>query len=130
MSDDSAMEIDQTLPPSAGQAPIPQPSSSFNPLTFNLLDIPRSMRSVWNQDPPIEVADGTDPNTHAATSAREYYRTMITTYISPAVKALGKNPYPGLRQRRYIPELQMNTPRYDINQPWMGTSQILQFISQ
>lgn len=130
MSDVSPMEIDQTLPSSAGKASIPQPSSPFNPLIFNHLDIPESIRSVWSQDPPIEVADGTELDIYATTSAREYYRTMITTYVSPAVKALGKNPYPGLRQRRYIPELQTHTPRYYINQPWMGTSPILSFISE
>lgn len=130
MSDGSAMEIDQTLPSGAGQASLPQRSSTFDPLTFNHLDIPRSMRSVWSQDPPIEVADGTEPEIHTATSAREYYRTVITTYVSPTVKVLGKNSYPGLRQRRYIPELETNTPRYNIDQPWMGTSPILQFVSQ
>ena len=124
------MDIDPTLPSSAGKASMPQLSSSFNPLTFNYLDIPRSMRSVWSQDPPMKVADGTEPDIHTTTSAREYYRTMITTYVSPAVKALGKNLYPGLRQRRYIPELQTHTPRYDITQPWMGTSPILSYISQ
>lgn len=130
MSDSSAMEIDQISPTGAGQASSSQPSSSFNPLTFNYLDIPRSTRSVWRHDPPIEVADGTEPKIHAATSAREYYRRMITTYVSPAVKALGTNPYPGLRQRRYIPELETHTPRYNLHRPWMGASSILQFVSK
>lgn len=121
MSDSSNMDIDRTPPFAA---------SAFNPLTFNYLSIPSSQRSIWRQDPPIEVADGTEPKTETATSAREYYRIMKTTYVSPAVKALGTNPYPGLRQRRWIPELDTETPRYNVQMPWMGISRILQFVSK
>jgi hypothetical protein len=130
MSNGSDMEIDQTSPSGAGQASSSQPSSPFNPLTFNFRDIPRSTRSVWIHDPPIEVADGNEPKTYTATSARECYRRMMTTYVSPAVKALGTDPYPGLRQRRYIPELEIHTPRYNLERPWMGKSSILQFVSK
>ncbi|KAH0398638.1 hypothetical protein KCU89_g7031, partial [Aureobasidium melanogenum] len=129
MSNGSDMEIDQTSPSGAGQASSSQPSSPFNPLTFNYRDIPRSTRSVWIHDPPIEVADGNEPKTYNATSARECYRRMMTTYVSPAVKALGTDPYPGLRQRRYIPELEIHTPRYNLERPWMGKSSILQFVT-
>ncbi|KAH0369928.1 hypothetical protein KCU65_g2960, partial [Aureobasidium melanogenum] len=123
MSDTSSMDIDQPSPSSSGQ------TSPFNPLTFNPLSIPSSKRSLWRQDPPLEVADGNEPKTSTATSAREYYRILKTTYVSPAVKALGTNPYPGLRQRRWIQELETETPEYNGKMPWMGISRILQFVT-
>ncbi|CAD0106126.1 unnamed protein product, partial [Aureobasidium uvarum] len=87
------------------------------------------MRSEWGRDPPLAVCDGTEPLIEDATSAKEWYQRKITTYVSPAVFALGKNPYPGLHIRRYIPELQKYTPEYIVSDPWMGESMILRHIT-
>jgi hypothetical protein len=106
-----------------------QPSPPFDPLTFDYHNVPEKTRAIWSLNPAILLATPGHRTKYDAKSPEEYYRTMRATYLSPAVYALGKDPYPGLRVNRHIPELQTTTPKYRPNKPWMGDNNILMFIS-
>jgi hypothetical protein len=106
-----------------------QPSHPFDASTFNPRSLSKETRARWGRHPSLTVADGSGPTKYDAKSAKEYWRIMLRTNVSPAVFALGKNPYPGLHQRRYIQELQTDTPEYDVHSPWMGENSVLMYIS-
>ncbi|KAI5242466.1 hypothetical protein E4T42_07700 [Aureobasidium subglaciale] len=100
----------------------------FDPSTFDPESIDEALREAWRRNPSLTVPDENDIDETTATSAKEYYRRWIRIPVSPAVMALGKNPYHGLRVRRYIPELNRWTPAYDDRYPWMN-NKISQYVA-
>lgn len=72
---------------------------------------------------------GKKPALEDATSRRDWVRRKYTVEVSPSVLALGKNPYPGLKQSRPIPDLNRDTPAYNACQPWFGDSPLLRFLT-
>lgn len=64
-----------------------------------------------------------------ATSKWDFVRRRATIEVSPSVLALGKDPYPGLKQRRDIPEWNMTTPEYNYSKAWFGDSLILTYLT-
>lgn len=118
-----------SIPDSTSLTKMSGNSPPFDPLTFDLRDIPKELLSEWVRDPPIFLAEPGHPTEYDAKSPVEYVKRKVATYVSPAVLALGKNPYPGIRENRRVPELQTTTPRYHPNRPWMGTNHFLMHIS-
>jgi hypothetical protein len=110
--------------------PDTQPSPPFDARTFEMYKVPMDTRVKWAQDPDLVLDDPRAPTEHDAKSAYEYYRRERATKVSSAVYALGKNPYPGLHDHRYVAELQTSTPLYDPVHPWMGRdTPVLRYIN-
>lgn len=111
----------------SGLTPRP-PSPPFDASTFDLSTLSKDELKQMVLDPDLCLID-TRPSRNNATSKREWVRRKYTVEVSPSVLALGKNPYPGLRQSRSIPELNRNTPAYDPCQPWFGDNPLLRYLT-
>ena len=101
----------------------------FDPLSFNPRDLPKELLVEWSRDPSMFLDKPGHPTQYDAKNRVEYVKRMVAVYVSPAVFALGKDPYPGLRENRYIPELRTTTPIYRDTRPWMGSNYLLMHIS-
>ncbi|KAG9838182.1 hypothetical protein KCU98_g10312, partial [Aureobasidium melanogenum] len=101
----------------------PFDASTFDPSTLNDDDLRQMIL-----DPDLCLV-GKKPALEDATSKRDWVRRKYTVEVSPSVLALGKNPYPGLKQSRPIPDLNRNTPSYDPCQPWFGDNPLLRYLT-
>ncbi|THY78453.1 hypothetical protein D6C86_02805 [Aureobasidium pullulans] len=123
---DSPMKVDET---SSNYYTVTLQLPPFDPSIFDPEDVPEDLRKEWDREPDLYVRDGTQLDPKDATSAKQLYRRLNSHSVSPAVLALGKNPYPGLRIRAYVPLLGEMTPEYDDTLPWMGDNAFLHFIT-
>jgi hypothetical protein len=111
------------------QWPEPTPlSPPFDISTFDPSILSEEYIKTANRDPNLCLV-GTKPALEHATSRRDWVRRKRTTEVSPSVLALGKDPYPGLRQRRDMPDWNMTTDEYDYSKPWFGDSLIMRFLT-
>ncbi|KAH0274148.1 hypothetical protein KCU74_g9830, partial [Aureobasidium melanogenum] len=107
----------------------PRPSSPpFDASTFDPSTLSKAELKLMVLDPDLCLI-GTKPALEDAASKHGWVRRKYTVEVSPSVLALGKNPYPGLRQSRPIPELNRNTPAYDPCQPWFGDNPLLRYLT-
>ncbi|KAI4717170.1 hypothetical protein E4T48_06648 [Aureobasidium sp. EXF-10727] len=106
------------LPPHAPPSPL------FDASTFDDSTLSEDFIRNASRDPDLCLLDQR-PDPKLATSKHDWVRRTKTYGVTPSVLALGKNPYPGLRVTRPIPELNQDTPAYDPFKPWFGDSYIL-----
>lgn len=116
-SADISRRRDRSSPklPTDGTAPSSPPAGTSGP----------GDRSSSNA-PPGRTTPSTPPSTSPVRSSTPKQKDEV----SPEVHALGLNPYPRMRQRRVMPELNdKETPTYDEYMPWMGNNLLLHFIT-
>ncbi|KAI4732501.1 hypothetical protein E4T50_16926 [Aureobasidium sp. EXF-12298] len=101
----------------------PFDASNFDPSTLSEDDLRQMVL-----DPDLCLI-GKKPALKDATSKRDWVRRKYTVEVSPSVLALGKNPYPGLKQSRPIPDLNSNTSAYNPCQPWFGDNPLLRYLT-
>jgi hypothetical protein len=97
--------------------------STFDPSTLSEEYIEHNRR-----DPDLCLI-GQKPALEHATSRRDLVRRKTTIEVAPSVLALGKNPYPGLKQHRDIPGEDSTIPEYDYSEAWFGDSLILKYLT-
>ncbi|KAH0357185.1 hypothetical protein KCU81_g167, partial [Aureobasidium melanogenum] len=104
------------------------PSPPFDASSFDPSTLSKDELKLMVLDPDLCLI-GTKPALEDAASKHGWVRRKYTVEVSPSVLALGKNPYPGLRQSRSIPELNRDTPAYDPCQPWFGDNPLLRYLT-
>ncbi|KAI4739884.1 hypothetical protein E4T50_09673 [Aureobasidium sp. EXF-12298] len=103
-----------TLPP-------PFDISTFDPSTL----IPE-FTQVASEDPDLCLVQE-KPDPMLADSAWDFVRRSNTVEVAPNVLALGKNPFPKLRDDIHIPDFDYRN--YDRQMPWFGESFILKWLT-
>ncbi|KAG9599672.1 hypothetical protein KCU86_g3408, partial [Aureobasidium melanogenum] len=109
--------------------PVPTlPSPPFDASTFDPSTLSDDDLRQMILDPDLCLV-GKKPALEDATSKHDWVRRKYTVEVSPSVLALGKNPYPGLKQSRPIPDFNRDTPAYDPYQPWFGDNPLLRYLT-
>ena len=104
-------------------------SVPFDPFTFDHTTLPKDVLDSWARSPSLVLDDSAPTSPTTAISAYEYVRILKRREVGRDVLALGKHPFPGLRQARYVPALRKYTPVSKPEQPWMGASMMLRYIT-
>jgi len=103
-------------------------SPPFDISTFDPKTLSEEFKHTASLDPDLYPIDA-KPALEHATSRRDWVRRDTAVEVSPSVFALGKEPYPGLKFVRQVPEWNMTTPEYNYSNPWFGESFILRCLT-
>lgn len=104
-------------------------SPPFDILTFDPETLSKEFKDTARLDPDLCLVDAR-PTLEHATSRRDWVRRNTAVEVSSSVLALGKDPYPGLKVSRKVPEWYMTTIlEYDYSKPWFGDSLILHYLT-
>jgi hypothetical protein len=104
----------------------PKPTPLFDISTFDPNTLSDEFKHVASQDPDLCLFHE-KPDRMLAFSRWDFVRRATTVEVAPNVLALGKNPYPKLREKIDIDDFEQ--PAYDLQMPWFGKSRILPWLT-